>query len=79
MLFKTILIDEICANIRLWGFGFFCKIGIAPGRAIMFSCLDKKLTRSWPEFRLTGERLLGFKLEIPEHDAIKQEAGKSCS
>lgn len=48
----------------------------------MFSCLCKKLTRSWPKFRLTGVKLLGFKLEIPEHDAIKQEtqeAGKSCS
>lgn len=84
MLFKFILIDEIYANIRLWGFfyflwGFFCKTRIALGREIKFSCLGKKLTRSWLEFRLTEERLLGFKLEIPEHDAIKQEAGKSCS
>lgn len=63
------------------GFFFFSfgKIGIAPRREIMFSCPGKKLTRFWPEFKLTGERLLGFKLEIPEHDAIKQNAAKSCS
>jgi len=33
--------------------------------------MTTSLTRSWPELRLTEEKLLGIKLETPEHDTIK--------